>query len=277
MLYRFTSLISFCNINLVTYDDHLIIQTVEMWPEVEAAKKDNRKELLLDGAAISKRIEESGGLDSGLFELKDLNFLRISQTSLQTVDSRLSQLSEKLTSLVLHQNSLTELPDAIGDLVHLKFLDVAGNKLTELNSAVCKLTALLTLNVSQNEIAAIPDVSGLSNLHEFLVTSNKLCEFPEGICSLEHLATVQADHNQIAALPTNISEMRMLKALHLADNQLVDLPPSLVLLDKLRVLDLRGNKFSDRRLLKLANVDQTQPKGVFKFLKPLHDKQSAGM
>lgn len=246
-----------------------------MWPEVLAAKNDKRKELLLDGPVISKRIADSDGLDSELFELKDLNFLRISQTPLRSIDTRISQLSEKLTSLVLHQNGLSDLPDTIGELVNLKLLDVAENTLTSLNPAVCKLSALLTLNVGQNQIEELPEVSGLSNLHELLLTRNKLQKLPEGVGSLEHLALIQADHNQINQLPDNVHDIRMLKSFHLADNQLTELPPSLVLLEKLKLLDLRGNKFNDRRLTKLANVDQTQPKGVFKFLKPLYDKQSS--
>lgn len=248
---------------------------VDMWPEVEAAKNDKRKELILDGAAISERITNSKGLDNELFELTDLNFLRISQTSLQLLDPKISQLSSKLTSLVLHQNGLTALPDTIGDLVNLKLLDVAENKLPSLNDAVCKLSGLLTLNISQNELETLPNVSGLTNLHDLMLTGNKLRELPEGIGSLEHLATIQADHNQICALPEDLHEVKMLKSFHLSDNLLASLPLSMVLLEKLKLLDLRGNKFSDRRLLKLANVDQTQPKGVFKYLKPLYDKQSA--
>ncbi|XP_067931785.1 leucine-rich repeat-containing protein 47-like [Watersipora subatra] len=245
-----------------------------MWPEVQAAKKDKKKELLLDGAAISKRIEESG-FDDSLFELVDVNLLRISQTSLQVLDPSISNLFEKLTSLMLHENQLTDLPESIGKLVHLKYLDVSRNKLTSVTPSVNNLAALLTLNLAQNDITTLPQMSGMVNLHDLFVTGNKLSCLPDDLCGLQHLATVQADHNQISSLPSDIGKMHMLKALHLAKNELTDLPPALVCLDKLRILDLRGNKFSDRRLLKLANVEQTQPKGVFKHLKPLYDKLSA--
>lgn len=246
-----------------------------MWPEIEAAKQSNKRELILDGDVITKQIENTGGIDESLFELVDLNFLRISQTCLQSLHPKIQQLSGKLTSLVLNKNRLTELPDEVGKLSHLKLLDLSGNALGSLNPSVCQLTELLTLNLCQNELEALPDLAGLTNLHELLLTSNKLTSLPVGLAGLEHLATIQADHNQLALLPEDIDRISMLKVLNMADNALTELPPGLVTLDKLKVLDLRGNKFSDRRLLKLANVDQTQPKGVFKFLKPLYDKQKS--
>lgn len=249
------------------------MQKIEMWPEVSQAAEQNKRELLLDGDNVSQRITENG-LDEGIFKLKSLNFLRISNTCLKAVDPLIAQLSEKLTNLDLHQNHLETLPDELGNLSNLKLLDLSGNQLCEIPDAVCKLSTLLTLNLSNNQLVSIPDVSGNSNLHELFVTNNQLEALPPGLTTLEQLLVIQADHNQIKELPDTIHKVTHLKSLHLSDNLLTDLPLSLVLLDKLKVLDLRGNKFSDRRLHKLANVDQTQPKGVFKYLKPLYDKQA---
>lgn len=247
-----------------------------MWPEVDQVKSQNKRELILDGSDVSKRIQD-GGLDDEIYDLKEVNFLRISQTCLDVIDPKVSQLSENLTSLVLHHNKLVTLPNSLGELQALKTLDLSGNEFETLPIPVTTLKTLLSLNLSQNKITSLPnDMSGLANLHELYVTSNALSAIPESIGVLELLATIQADHNKIEELPESICQLQGLKALHLYDNILKDLPPSLVLLDKLKVLDVRGNKFKDRRLLKLANVEQTQPKGIFKHLKPLHDKQSGG-
>ena len=246
-----------------------------MWPEISLVKDQCKRELILDGKAVSDKIEK-GGLDEEIYELKELHFLRISETCLSKIDPKISLLAENLTDLVLHHNKLSSLPDSVGDLVKLKLVDLSWNEFGTFPQPLCSLENLLTLNISQNQIETIPvEVSGMANLHELYVSGNKLSSLPDSLSKLELLATLQADHNRIAELPGNVSEIRALKALHLFDNVLTDLPASLVLLDKLKLLDLRGNKFKDRRLLKLANVEQTQPKGVFKHLKPIYDKECA--
>lgn len=245
-----------------------------MWPEIEKAKSESKKELILDGEEVSSRIKERG-VDGELFALTDLNFLRLSNTCLQKLDSNISGLSEKLTNLDLHGNRLSDLPSELGSLSGLKSLNLSGNSLSTLPVEVCQLSNLITLNISQNEFETLPEFSGLGSLHELYMAGNKLSLLPDGITNLQQLLILQGDYNQITALPSDIHKLCHLKALHLANNSLKELPPSLVLLDKLRTLDLRGNNnISDRRLLKLVNVDQTQPKGVFKFLKPLYDKQA---
>lgn len=244
-----------------------------MWPEVTKALEENRRELLLEGSKVAKRVADEG-VDSRIFSLKELNFLRLSGTCLTTLDSQVCQLAEKLTDLDLHNNAIEEIPSELSQLHSLKTLNLSGNKLQHLPDAVRNIGSLLTLNVSHNLIETIGDISGLGKLHELYVNGNKLSSLPDGVETLESLLVVQADHNQIEALPEDIHKLHHLKSLHMTDNCLSSLPLSIVLLDKLRVLDLRANKFTDRRLLKLANVDQTQPKGIFKYLKPLYEKES---
>ena len=68
------------------------------WPEIEKLKSEKRYELLLSGSSISKRIDEKG-LDDELFMCTKLNFLSISETSLNSLPPKIDAF-HNLTSLV---------------------------------------------------------------------------------------------------------------------------------------------------------------------------------
>ncbi len=76
-----------------------------------------------------------------------------------------------LESLSLTNNSISKLPNSIGNLINLKFLSVSGNKITELPLSIGKLTQLDYL----------------------ILTDNHITELPEEVFSLPKLITVKID------------------------------------------------------------------------------------
>ncbi len=121
-----------------------------MWPEIESTKTANKRELKLNGAAISERIDKNG-LDASIFDLINLNLLNISDTSLKILPPQISNLTN-LQTILLFGNELTELPQCIGKLDKLKVLDVSRNKLAVLPQEMSELINLTTINLSNNEL-----------------------------------------------------------------------------------------------------------------------------
>ncbi|KAK3595782.1 hypothetical protein CHS0354_025419 [Potamilus streckersoni] len=241
------------------------------WPEVETAKKENRRELTLNGPDINKRIDESG-FDNGVYDLVSLNFLDISGTSLSELKSDIGRLVN-VTSLILCNNQLVSIPAEIGSLTKLKILNISNNRLKDLPESICSFPEIHTLNVSMNSLTSFPCVSALSSIHIFNISHNQLQTLPDGIYdrSLEHLSELHASSNQIAELSADISNLSRLSLLNLANNKLVDVPPELSMCTKLKELDVKGNKFKDRRFGKL--VEQCQTKSLLDYLNNILKKE----
>jgi hypothetical protein len=79
------------------------------------------------------------------------------------------------------------IPDAIGDLTALTYLDLRGNELSgTIPDVIGGLTALTSLSLGSNELSGtIPDaIGGLTALTELGLNSNKLTGAGAGICSI---------------------------------------------------------------------------------------------
>jgi hypothetical protein len=235
------------------------------WPEVVTARNENRHELVLSGAEFSKRIEDEDGVDPAVFELVGINYLNISETCLSSLPYQLSHL-KNLTNLVLHSNKLTELPYSIGDLEKLKMLDVSRNALQSVPTQIQKLSQLSTLNLASNKLKSLPCLQENTKLGALDLSLNELEQFPD-ICytELNHLAELKLQGNKIADIPHSISALTALKIADFSDNALSQVPAELADISKLKDVSLRGNRLSDKRLMKL--VDQCKPKQVLDYVR----------
>ena len=238
------------------------------WSEVQQAREDHRYELVLSGDTISQRISHYG-LDMNLFQLSNLNFLRISETSLEHLPDELSKLL-KLTTLDVHRNNLKNIPDSIGSLKELKLLDISGNDLSEIPDSVGKLDNLQTLNLSCNRITNLPSLGNLKSLARLDVSHNQLMELPGDMYSLEHLAVILAPHNQIDSLSGEICRLPALKVLDLSENRLTVVPCELPECLKLKELKLNDNPIRDNRLAKM--IKQCSTKSVLDYIANFHSK-----
>ncbi|XP_049540390.1 leucine-rich repeat-containing protein 47-like [Anopheles darlingi] len=235
-----------------------------MWPEVETAKDENRRELKLTGASVAKRITDNAGcLDEAIYGLASLNLLDVNDTPLQVISPRLASLTH-LQSLLLFRNKIAELPAAIGTLGELKVLDLSGNKLTSLPTEFGQLRSLTTLNLSFNQLKTV-ELTQLAHLSVCNLSGNQLEEVPEFyVGEVHHLTEVILEKNLITELPEALTRHQILKTLNVADNRIEQVPKYVSKCVKLKEINLKGNPLKDKRLLKL--VDQCRSKQVLDYV-----------
>lgn len=188
--------------------------SLAVWPEIEKAEKENRRELVLQGTAVDDKIKTSGGIHPKLYSLNLLNYLEISQCSnLRELHDDIRHLSH-LQSLILCRNKISSVPKSIGELKSLKVLDLSVNELQTLPEEICSLSELTTLNVSCNHITALPDgLNSCTKLSSVNVGKNVLLCLPEDLFSpkLELLNTLIASENNIEQLSSDIHNLPALK------------------------------------------------------------------
>ncbi|KAA0714113.1 Leucine-rich repeat-containing protein 47 [Triplophysa tibetana] len=242
--------------------------SLNVWPEIEKAENENRRELVLQGSVVDKKIESCGGIHPRLYCLALLNYLEISQCpSLHEVNESISQLSH-LQSLILCRNKLTSVPKSIGELKAIKVLDLSVNQLHVLPEDICELRELRTLNISCNNITALPEgLSKCVKLASINVSKNALSRLPDDLWSsrLELLSSIIASENVIEDLSSEVHNLSALKVLDLSSNKLQDIPSELANCTKLKEINFKGNKLKDKRLEKMVNGCLT--KSVLDYLR----------
>lgn len=82
-----------------------------MWPEISAVKGENKRELNLNGEKFTELLTKNDGkLDAALFELKQLNFLQLTNSAeFHEISDEINKL-ENLQSLLVFGNRLSLLP-----------------------------------------------------------------------------------------------------------------------------------------------------------------------
>ena len=262
------------NFNFLTFL-YGTIKTI-MWDEVEKARKDKRRELVLSGKALDERMRASNGvIDPSVFDLTSLNFLDLSSCAgLSAIPAKVGNLVG-LTSLIMNNNAIEEIPAVVGKLVGLKVLDLSSNKIESVPSEVAKLPALTTLNLSMNQISALPALEGAMQLARVDVANNKIADLGF-ICNcasaLSLLAEVNASGNAIESIPKEIAELASLKKLDLSKNSLKAVPGELADCVKVKELILSDNPFADNRLKKM--VAQKGTKSVMDYVRQNCSKES---
>ncbi|XP_066144465.1 leucine-rich repeat-containing protein 47-like [Euwallacea fornicatus] len=228
-----------------------------MWPEIEIAQKEKRREIALSGAHITERIQKKG-LDPSIYNLTELNFLSLTGTSLSEVSSDISKLSS-LQTLILHSNKIQQLSEDLTKLTKLKHLDLSCNCIVNIPDTIGSLLQLATLNLSHNKLISFPALLSNSKLAVLDLSHNNLATFPN-VCSqdMTNLSELKLQGNEIDLLPSNISTLPVLKVLDLNNNKLKALPGELSDCLKLKELNLKSNPIGDRRLLKLINQCRTK-------------------
>ncbi|PGH13584.1 hypothetical protein AJ79_03577 [Helicocarpus griseus UAMH5409] len=187
-------------------------------------------------------------LDAGCFDIitkiLQLTDLKLANNKLQgSLTLSIGSLS-KLEVLDLHDNALTELPDALADLSSLRVLNVAENQLTSIPFEALSTLPLVELNAQKNHLQGhlLPaSISRLETLQILNVTGNALESLTIGEkLELPNLQQLSIDANRIKTLP-NISTWKSLLTLTAEDNDLSAIPEGLVELENIKIVDFTAN------------------------------------
>lgn len=147
-----------------------------MWPEVEKAKAESKRELMFTGPSFSEQLKKNNNeLDKDLLKIKVLNFLTIKNSEFMTIPKEINLL-ENLQSLLLFGNKIEVVPESINQLSKLKVLDFSNNNIKEFNFDCAKMESLFSVNLSGNQITNFRMEN--ATVHILEMSNNKLQEFP---------------------------------------------------------------------------------------------------
>ncbi|KAH9781815.1 ADP-ribosyl cyclase/cyclic ADP-ribose hydrolase [Citrus sinensis] len=214
--------------------------------------------LLLDGTAIEElplSIERLSKL-----VLLDLNNCK----NLKSLPRNISGLKSLSTLNLSGTSKFREFPEITGRMEHLSNLHLEGTAIRELPVSIELLSGLVLLNLKDcRNLSTLPiTVSSLKCLRTLKLSGcSKIVKFPESVISMEDLSELFLDRTSITEVPSSIELLTKLRLLNLNDcRTLVRLPSSINGLKSLKTLNLLG-------CFKLENVPATL--GQVKSLKKL--------
>lgn len=197
--------------------------------------------LNLDTPEEAKQDVSFGAVDRW-WEQTDLTKLLLASNKLQVLSEDI-RLLPALTVLDIHDNQLTSLPKAIGELEHLQKLNLSRNKLKELPEELWNLKDLRSLHLQENELEKVSEgVGQLCCMSDMDLSNNQLTAIPDSFSNLSNLVKFNLSNNKLRSLPPGISAMKSLKLLDCTNNQLERVPQELAQMASLEQLYLRHNK-----------------------------------
>lgn len=151
-------------------------------------------------------------------------------------------LADTLEILDLSDNQLTEIPDSIVQLQHLKIVFFARNTFTEFPVVLSQLPKLSMIGFKSNQIETVPENAFPLTLKWLILTDNKINKIPNSIGDCLLLQKCALAGNQLEELPAAMANCVNLELLRIAANQLNSIPQWLFELPKLSWVAFAGNR-----------------------------------
>eukprot|EP00039_Didymoeca_costata_P002556 m.60985 g.60985 ORF g.60985 m.60985 type:complete len:277 (+) comp11370_c0_seq1:159-989(+) len=161
----------------------------------------------LDDSAFAEQLTSSLGLLC-------IESIIIKRNNLTSVPNILNCQQQHLLVLIVSNNLLHTIPEAIGDFKSLQTLCLNNNCINEIPDTISNLQHLKVLNLSDNNITHVPDaLSECISLQRLSLRQNRLSTFPDTMYKLEHLTMLDLSHNKINKTPDVIASFFKLRLL----------------------------------------------------------------
>ena len=148
-----------------------------------------------------------------------------------------------LSIRIVDNKNLRELPEGVGELPYLEYLDVSHHAIQTVPKFIKNLKRLKVLKLSSNKIATIAgEIGKLVLLESFDLNDNLIKEIPASIGNLRKLKYLELAGNEIFHLPESIGRLSSLESLQLNSNRLKTLPDSIGDLQSLEDLSIGYNR-----------------------------------
>ncbi|KAJ1724457.1 hypothetical protein LPJ53_001298 [Coemansia erecta] len=110
-----------------------------------------------------------------------------------------------ITSLIVSNNSLIELPDEIGHLRQLQIIDVSNNELETLPATIAYCRNLRVVYARSNKLSTLPSsIRHLHGLTKVDLYNNRIDSVPPCLWRLPILESLDLSHNPIQCLPSRM-------------------------------------------------------------------------
>lgn len=168
-------------------------------------------------------------------------------------------LHDSITELRLDFQEWDSLPNCLGELKNLKYINLFSNYLEVLPDSFIKLRKLERLFLDDNKFSKTPiQILDIQSLELLSISGCNLKSIPTKIDKLTNLKALYLEMNDIDSIPESIGNLQKLKRLHLYDNELTELPESISKLSgTLKELHLAGNYIPQDGML---NIESWLPK-----------------
>ncbi|CRM86863.1 E3 ubiquitin-protein ligase sspH2 [Pseudomonas sp. 22 E 5] len=151
------------------------------------------------------------------------------------------ELADSLQILNLSGNALSQLPDDLYRLPHLRVLFCSDNAFTELPECLGQCAQLSMIGFKANRISHVPAAALPPLLRWLILTDNRISQLPRELGERPHLQKLMLAGNHLAELPDSLANCHHLELLRIASNRFTRLPEWLLTLPSLTWLAYAGN------------------------------------
>lgn len=180
-------------------------------------------------------------------ELKGIHRLQIAE-NLTDFPQEIFSLADSLEILDLSNNQLSDLPDNLDRLKHLKILFCANNKFRHIPECLSRCEQLEMIGFKHNQIETVSETCLPKDTRWLILTDNRLTQLPQSIGKLHRLEKLALAGNQLTELPETLSNCQQLALIRISANALTEFPKVLMKLPKLAWLAFSGNPFCSKTL-----------------------------
>jgi len=129
--------------------------------------------------------------------------------------------SDKVKSIDVASQSLSKLPNELGNLNNIVSINLLGNEFTSFPLVLGRLTTLDEISLSSNKLKSVgKETRYLKNLRILIINNNQLRELPKEIGELANLLYLEIGNNKLRKLPEEIKYLTNLQELHIERNAL---------------------------------------------------------